>query len=126
MAQRRLGHYLARAIVVGSRAEALYVAEQILRHAGAEYCLVGAAVDDDDRGDLVVQGTRIPVVGGVSDSAAAAADCRADSVIVAGQLRGGGQTIRQLSWDLEGTATELVLDVAAHRRRRAAHPFQAG
>ena len=120
MAQRRLGHYLARAIVVGSRAEAQYVAEQISRHAGAEYRLVGAAVDDDDRGDLVVQGTRIPIVGGVSDGAAAAAEYRADSVIVAGQLRGGGQTIRQLSWDLEGTATELVLtsrlaDVAGPR-----------
>ncbi len=120
MAQRRLGHYLARAIVVGSRAEVLYVAQQISRHAGAEYRLVGAAVDDDDRGDLVVQGTRIPVVGGVSDGAAAAAEYQADSVIVAGQLRGGGQAIRQLSWDLEGTATELVLtsrltDVAGPR-----------
>ena len=120
MAQRRLGHYLARAIVVGSRAEALYVAEQISRHAGAEYRLVGAAVDDDDRGDLVVQGTRIPVVGAVRDGAAAAAEYRADSVIVAGQLAGGSQTIRQLSWDLEGTATELVLtsrlaDVAGPR-----------
>jgi len=119
-AQRRLGHSLARAIVVGSRAEALYVAEQISRHAGAEYCLVGAAVDDDDRRDLVVQGARIPVVGGVSDSAAAAAEYGADSVIVAGQLRGGSQTIRQLSWDLEGAATELVLasrltDVAGPR-----------
>jgi len=120
LAQRRLGRSLARAIVIGSRAEVLYVAEQISRHAGAEYRLVGAAVDDDDRGDIVVHGMRIPVVGGVSDGAAVAADYRADSVIVAGQLRGGSESIRQLSWDLEGTATELVLtsrltDVAGPR-----------
>ena len=41
-------------------------------------------------------------------------------MIVAGQFGGGSQTIRQLSWDLEGTATELVLtsrlaDVAGPR-----------
>ncbi|MBT2517531.1 sugar transferase [Streptomyces sp. ISL-90] len=120
LTQRRCGRYLAPAIVVGSRAEVLYVAEQILRYAGAGFCLVGAAVDDDDRDDLLVQGTRIPVVGGVSDAAIAAAAHHADSVIVAGPYGGGTQTIRQLSWDLEGTATELVLasrltDVAGPR-----------
>jgi exopolysaccharide biosynthesis polyprenyl glycosylphosphotransferase len=120
MAQRRFGHYLARAIVIGSRAEVLLVAEQILRYAGAGFCLVGAAVDDDDRDDLIVAGTRIPVVGSVADAAAAAATCHADSVIVAGQYEGGSQTIHELSWNLEGAATELVLasqltDVAGPR-----------
>jgi exopolysaccharide biosynthesis polyprenyl glycosylphosphotransferase len=120
LAQRRRGRYLAPALVVGSRAEVLFVAEQILRYSGAGFCLVGAAVDDDDRDDLVVQGTRIPVVGGVGDAATAAAACHADTVIVAGPYGGGSQTIRELSWKLEGTATELVLasqltDVAGPR-----------
>lgn len=120
LAQRRLGHYLSRALVVGSRADVLYVAEQISRHPGAGFCIVGAAVDDDDDQDLAVQGARIPVLGGVGEAAAAAAAHHADSVIVAGQFGGGSQTIRQLSWDLEGTATELVLtsrltDVAGPR-----------
>ena len=120
LTQRRLGRYLTPALIVGTRAEVLYVAEQILRYAGAGFRLVGAAVDDDDRADLVVEGTRIPVVGGVGDAATAAAACHADSVIVAGPYGGSSQTIRELSWKLEGTATELVLasqltDVAGPR-----------
>lgn len=120
IAQRRFGHYLSRAIVVGSRAEVLYVAEQISQNAGAGFGIVGAVVDDDDHAELVVQGARIPVVGDIGDAAAAAASYEADSVIVAGHYGSGSQTIRQLSWDLEGTATELVLtsrltDVAGPR-----------
>jgi exopolysaccharide biosynthesis polyprenyl glycosylphosphotransferase len=119
LGQQRFGRYLSRAIVVGSRAEVRYVVEQISRSPGAGFRLVGAAVDDDDRDDLMVLGTRIPILGGVGDAAAAAAACQADSVIVAGHY-GGSETIRQLSWALEGTATELVLtsrltDVAGPR-----------
>ena len=118
--QRRHGHFLSRAIVVGARADVEYVARQITRDAGAGFFVVGAAIDDDDRSDLVIAGHAIPVVADVSGAASAASARQADSVIVTGQYGAGSESIRQLSWDLEGTATELVLssrltDVAGPR-----------
>ena len=117
--QRRQGHYLSRAIVVGARHDVEYVARQIARDAGAGFVVVGAAIDDE-RSELTVAGTSIPVVAGTRGAAAAAAAEHADAVIVTGQYGDGGEAIRQLSWDLEGTATELVLssrltDVAGPR-----------
>jgi len=117
--QRRRGNYLSRAIVVGARHDVEYVARQIARDAGAGFVVVGAAVDDD-RTELTVAGSSIPVVAGTAGAAAAASAHHADAVIVTGQYGDGGDAIRQLSWDLEGTATELVLssrltDVAGPR-----------
>jgi len=118
--ERRRGRFLSRAIVVGSRVDAEYVACQIARNAGAGFVVVGAAIDGDDRSEFTAEGRAIPVLDGIGAAAAAAAVLHADAVIVTGQYNSAGDAIRQLSWDLEGTATELVLssrltDVAGPR-----------
>lgn len=120
MAQRRYDHYLSRAIVVGDPDDVGYVAGQIKAKSGAAYQVVGVAVDDPDRTDVTVGGQRLPVVGGLGDVTEAASRLGADTVIVAGQPRGGSRYIRNLGWALEGTATDLVLasrltDVAGPR-----------
>ncbi len=122
--QRAFGHYLSRAIIVGTRLDIEYVAAQIARDPSAGYVVAGAVTDGDGPGDLLVRGERIPVVadadGDVEDIAAAAAAYDVDAVIVSGQFGTGSEAIRQLSWNLEGTAAELVLssrltDVAGPR-----------
>ncbi|WP_419818330.1 sugar transferase [Glaciibacter flavus] len=118
--QRRFGHYLTRALVVGARDDVQYVVDQITRRSGAAYAVVGAAVEESDHSDLVSDGNRVPVVADIEGAATSAARLRADTVIVAGQPSGGGDFIKRLSWLLEGTATDLVLssrltDVAGPR-----------
>lgn len=120
IAQQRYDHYLSRALVVGDRDDVGYVAAQIQAKSGAAYHVVGVATDDarDDRVDVGAE--RLPVVGGLADVTAAARRLGVDTVIVAGQPRGGSRYIRDLGWALEGTATDLVLasrltDVAGPR-----------
>ncbi|SIN90958.1 sugar transferase [Agromyces cerinus] len=120
VAERRRGRFLSRAIVVGSRIDAEYVACQIAHDTGAGFVVVGAAIDGDDRSEFIADGTSIPVLDGIGAAAAAAVALHADAVIVTGQYNSAGDAIRQLSWALEGTATELVLssrltDVAGPR-----------
>jgi exopolysaccharide biosynthesis polyprenyl glycosylphosphotransferase len=120
IAQRRYDHYLSRALVVGDRDDVGYVASQIWAKSGAAYHVVGVAVDGEDREMIEVGTQRLPVVGGLGDVTAAAGRLGVDTVIVAGQPRGGSRYIRNLGWALEGTATDLVLasrltDVAGPR-----------
>jgi exopolysaccharide biosynthesis polyprenyl glycosylphosphotransferase len=118
--QRRFGHYLALAIVVGDREDVEYVVSQIDEKCGATYCVVGAVLEGSARDSVTVGAHRVPVVADMGHVAAAAASLGVDAVIVAGHPNGGSQFIRKLGWDLEGTSAELVLssrltDVAGPR-----------
>jgi exopolysaccharide biosynthesis polyprenyl glycosylphosphotransferase len=118
--QRRFDHYLSRALVIGSADDVEYVTAQIRQKSGAAYNVVGAAVDEAGVTSIAVAGGDLPVVGDLSGITAAASGLNVDTVIVAGQPRGGSRFIRNLGWALEGTATELVLasrltDVAGPR-----------
>ncbi|HYI33584.1 MAG TPA: sugar transferase [Glaciibacter sp.] len=114
------GHYLARAIVVGSREDVEYVVAQIDQKSGAAYYVVGAAIDGEEAGTVTVGKHDVPIVARFSDAAAAAREMGVETVIVAGHPRGGTAFIRNLGWDLENTSAELVLssqltDVAGPR-----------
>lgn len=118
-AQRRSGRFLSRAIVVGFPNDVEYVAGQILHNAGAGFEVVGLAIDTTSA-ELEIGGTRLAVVSDLAGAADAAAALQADAVIVSGQYGAGSNAIRQLGWQLEGTATELVVssrltDVAGPR-----------
>ncbi|WP_295122167.1 sugar transferase [uncultured Leifsonia sp.] len=120
IAQRRYDHYLSRALVVGERDDVGYVAAQIRAKSGAAYHIVGVATEDGERDLIDVGAESIPIVGGLTDVTDAARRLGVDTVIVAGQPRGGSRYIRDLGWALEGTATDLVLasrltDVAGPR-----------
>ncbi len=118
--QRTFGHYLSRAIVVGEREDVEYVIAQVRANSGAAYCILGAALNAPTVRELTVNGQSVPVISNQSGAAAAAGRLGADTVIVAGQPRGGSSFIRDLAWQLEETSAELVLssrltDVAGPR-----------
>ena len=121
MAARRQDRFVSRAVVVGDADAVRYVVKQINASSGSSYRVVGAAVDGVATGAVPVQNEPVPIISGLDDVAAAARAQGADVVIVAGQPRDASDDyIRTLSWDLEGTATELVLasrlvDVAGPR-----------
>lgn len=116
--QRVNGRYLSRAIVGGSPADVAYVVSQIERNSGAAYHLIGAAVPSSGAPQPEIEG--VPVVADLSNIALAAANLQVDTVILAGHPSGDDTFVRDLSWKLEGAATDLVLtarltDVAGPR-----------
>ncbi|HEX5730900.1 sugar transferase [Microbacterium sp.] len=120
IAQRRSGSYVSRAIVVGRSADVEYVIGTLQRDNQFGYDVVGTALEGANVDThLVVQSVRYPVVGTPNTVAEAAREVGADTIIVASQLD-DAQYTRRLSWQLEGTAADLVLssrltDVAGPR-----------
>ena len=119
VAQRTLDHYLCRALVVGEIDDVGYVIRQIQQKSGAAYNVVGAVVSDTDARSVTTGQKPVPVLG-MRDVAQVARNVGADTVIIAGKPKGGASFIRNLAWQLEGTATDLVLasqltDVAGPR-----------
>ncbi|WP_460578614.1 sugar transferase [Humibacter ginsengisoli] len=117
--QRANGRYLSRALVGGSAADVAYVVDQIDRNAGATYHIVGAAIDGTGR-ESEHPNPGVPVVADLANLAMAAANLQVDTVILAGQPSDDRGFVRDLSWQLEGAATDLVLaagltDVAGPR-----------
>lgn len=112
--------YLSRTIVVGGIEEAEYVVRQINEKSRASYNVVAATVSDSDASHIAVGDRRVPIVGEPGAVSTLARNLQADTVIVAGAASRNPSYIRSLSWDLEGTGTELVLaaqltDVAGPR-----------
>jgi exopolysaccharide biosynthesis polyprenyl glycosylphosphotransferase len=107
--QRRYGRYLSQAIVVGRRNDVDYVVRQIARKSGAAYNVVGVALEDTVAQLVKIGGRELPVVSDIDNVAKAVSALGADVVIVAGQPSGRSEFIRDLGWELEGTAAELVV-----------------
>jgi exopolysaccharide biosynthesis polyprenyl glycosylphosphotransferase len=107
--QRRFGHYLSSAIVVGRPREVEYVVRKLSTNTGAAYQVIGIATKRTDLKHFNVDGATIPVVADLGHVAEAARALLADVVIVAGQPSGGSDFIRNLGWDLERSSAELVL-----------------
>jgi exopolysaccharide biosynthesis polyprenyl glycosylphosphotransferase len=117
---RARGHYLCRALVAGSCADVAYVVDQINHNGGATYHILGAATDEANAGQQQRYDCNVPIVADLSTIAVSAANLDVDTVIVAGNPASDTTFIRDLSWQLEGTATELILaarltDVAGPR-----------
>ena len=120
IAQRRAGNCVARAIVVGHRRDVEYVIDTLQRHEQVGYLVVGAMLEGDTAATLEVNGADYPVVGALRTVPQVAAQLGADAIVVASQPQGDGGYIKNLSWQLEGTAAELILssrlvDVAGPR-----------
>jgi len=122
--QRRFGHYLSRALVVGQRDDVEYVITQLHAKSGVAYYVVGVALDDVDEitrpAGITVGDQVVPIVTDLENVAGTVSALGVDTVIVAGRPRGGAQYIRSLGWELENTNAELVLssrltDVAGPR-----------
>lgn len=118
--QRRCGHYSKHAIVTGTRDDIEYVLRTLDESGTLGYTIVGAAPSDDRRDDVVANGRPYPVVGSMDAVARHARTLRADTIIVANRPDDDVDFIKRLSWELEGTAAELILssrvaDVAGPR-----------
>jgi len=82
--------------------------------------VVGAMLDDAAAETLAGNGEEYPVVGALHTVAQMAGDLGADAIVVASQPQDDAGYIKHLSWQLEGTAAELILssrlvDVAGPR-----------
>lgn len=121
MSQRRSNRYLSRALVVGWPEDVQYVIGQVDKKPGTAFTIVGASLYEPGSSHVEVGNHAVPVVStSLADVASAASRVGAETVIVAGQPHADGDFIRGLGWQLEGTATELVLasrltDVAGPR-----------
>lgn len=118
--QRRYGHYTKRAIVTGTRDDIEYVLRTFEAAGSLGYTIVGAAPFDDRTDDILANGRAYRVVGSMDSVALQARILGADTVIVANRPHDDPDFIKRLSWELEGTAAELVLssriaDVAGPR-----------
>lgn len=109
MRKRIAGEYLSKAIIAGEPADVKYVIGQIDKNRVPAYQVVGVSIDTEDRDAIMMNARSVPIVSGLDTVAEAASRLGVDTVIVAGQPSGGGQFIRDLGWDLEGTAAELVV-----------------
>lgn len=107
--QRQRGKFVSRAIVVGEQRDVEYVIKQIDKKAVSVYQVVGAALDLECGSSIEVNSRSVAIVSDLANVAQTAAKLQVDTVIVAGQPRGGEYFIRNLGWDLEGTVAELVV-----------------
>lgn len=119
-AQRRHGRYASRTLVVGDRAEVEYVVHTLQTGAVTGYNVVGATLLDGNARAITVGDVSRPVLGNVTSVAQVAQQLGADTILVASRPEGDPEFIKRLSWQLEGTAAELVLssrltDVAGPR-----------
>lgn len=117
--QRAIGEYASRTVVVGERDDVEYVIRTLGTGGRLGYLVVGAAIQNGDLDVLRVDSAIYPVMKGESwvNQAAALAP---DTIIVASRPNSDPDYIKQLAWQVEGTAAELVLssrvaDVAGPR-----------
>lgn len=118
--QRAQGRFASRTLVVGNRDDVEYVVRTLHPIGASGYQVVGATLLDGNARDIVIDDTRFPVLGNVNSVSSVAAEVGADTIIVASRPEGEPEFVKQLSWQLEGTAAELVLssrltDVAGPR-----------
>ena len=107
--QRNAGRYLARVLVLGRPRDVRYVVHQISSKSSSAYKVVGVALTGKPRTSLDVDGTHLPVVSDEHSVVEAASRVGADAVIVAGPTKGGSRYVQELGWQLEESATQLIL-----------------
>lgn len=115
--QRAMGQYASRTVVVGNSADIDYVVRTLGAGGELGYRIVGAVALDDARYTAPAPG--ISTISG-SSWVGPATMLEADTVIVASQPVDDPDYIKQLAWQVEGMAAELVLssriaDVAGPR-----------
>ena len=106
--QRRTGAYTARTLVVGRRRDVELLIGQLSASTDTYFIAGVVLTDGPDRGPIVI-GDRMYRVMPSEDVALAAREERADTIVIASVPDDDPQFVRTLSWQLEGTAAELIL-----------------
>nr|WP_287001697.1 MULTISPECIES: sugar transferase [Gordonia] len=121
---RRRGENLSRLAVVGDMASATPLIERVIRHPDLGYSVAGICLPlhniDDAPSEIEVDGRSIPVLGGIDGAADMVVSSDIASVAVTSADVLGHRAMRELSWELEDSDTELLLapaliDVAGPR-----------
>lgn len=108
IAQRRMGRYSARVLLVGSEHSVRPLARDLQRNPSAGYRIVGACVSGGEVGGFVA-GTDIPIVGDVNAVERAMVLSRADTVAVTSTGDLPPNKVKQISWSLETGRHHLIL-----------------
>jgi exopolysaccharide biosynthesis polyprenyl glycosylphosphotransferase len=104
---RSRGRFTYRVIVVGGEESVADLTAQLRQERYAGMQVVGACLSSGDGARLV--GLGVPLLGGLDDVTAAVRASGADTVAVAAGASVGPARLRRLSWQLEGTDTDLVV-----------------
>ncbi len=121
--KRAQGRYQTMVLAVGDRPGVAHLAHELIRNPKDGYVVVGVCIagHGPSRGaTLTVGGQEIPILGDETAALAALDYCGADTVAVTRTEHFDGQGIRELMWELETTAVDLVvapgvMDVAGAR-----------
>ena len=109
---RAQGHALAKVLVVGGERSAGQLARWFTKHRSAGYEVCGVWVPDDALPlDMLLDGALdgVPVMSSQVDFAEALRTSGATTVIVTDTEHLGHDSLRDLTWQLEGTGIDLVL-----------------
>lgn len=119
---RRAGIGTNATVIVGRRGEVQRVLATIARDPASAYRPIGVVLSRSGSShEVPIPGQgRIPVLGSLEGIGETIRRHRVDTVIIAGQPRGGGDFIRTVGWELERTDAELMIasrltDVAGPR-----------
>jgi exopolysaccharide biosynthesis polyprenyl glycosylphosphotransferase len=104
---RSRGRYTYRVITVGGEESVADLTAQLRQERYCGMQVVGACLSSGDGARLV--GLGVPLLGGLEDVAEAVRVSGADTVAVAAGASVGPARLRRLSWQLEGTDTDLVV-----------------
>ncbi len=108
---RRMGIGTNATVVVGRRTEVQQVLTAIARDPASAFRPVGVVLGRSAASrEVTVPGKRaVPVLGTLDAIGETIRRHRVDTVIIAGQPRGGGDFIRTVGWELERTDAELMI-----------------
>lgn len=106
-AKSEAGYALSQVVVVGQSQDVDYVVRQLQKNAGPAYKICGLLFDGS-QGDPRIEES-VPTFHGMDNLEQAVQFAGADSVIIAGSLRGGTGALKELSWRLEKTQTNIIV-----------------
>ncbi|MBN9612876.1 MAG: sugar transferase [Actinobacteria bacterium] len=107
--KRLEGEFCSRTLVVGNREDVAYVIRSLSLGGEKGFQVMGATLFDDSAQAITVGETRYPAYGTWRTVAEVAQRIGADTIVVASQPESAATFVRELSWEIEGTAAELVL-----------------
>ncbi|GAA1421069.1 sugar transferase [Agrococcus citreus] len=106
--KRRRGFFLNQAVVVGSRATALHVADELSRSPAAGFSVRGVCVPGGKVGEMLGLGG-VPVLGDIDDAIASLRSVGAETLVLTSSDELPPRKIRELSWQLEPTRQHLIV-----------------
>lgn len=107
-ARRRSGRSLHDVVAVGGELSVVELVRQLRREPYAGLRVIAACLPEGSSGQHLAE-LDVPVLGGLDDVAAAVAFSGADTVAVTSCAEIDPNRLRRLSWQLEGTETDLVV-----------------